>query len=142
RRKEQHVPAAAVEQERERRMVDEIGLRIRRCHFLEEDLVSGSDASYFSLAAGQRHDARMKCRSVAAQQLSCIACRIERNENGLHVFATLAERPEGLRNDEQISRADIGAEGIAEVKQHHLAAKIGETDALAVRVRERERPAD
>ena len=105
-------------------MVDGVGLRARQLHLLEKNLVVGGDALDLGFGAGQREHSRVERRRVFAQHGWRVALRIERNEDRLHLAGRGAEIAQRLANDREVGRADVGAAGEAEVKQHQSAAKI------------------
>ena len=87
----------------------------------------------------------MEIGDVAAQHLGRVARRIDGDEDRLHLGApfrvALLEAAQPGADRLEVDRADVGAEGEAEIDQTVLAGELGVTDPAPLVAGQRERPA-
>ncbi len=84
----------------------------------------------------------MKQRHVLREMLGGVAFGIERNEQRLHALGVVAKLLHRQPDLLQISRADVGAVGEAEIDQYELATEVGIGADFSGLIVELERAAD
>jgi hypothetical protein len=114
-------------------MVDDIAhRRIRLYRALVGSTVEAGRCRDLGIAACDAEDIGIEVLRELLQALDAVALRIHADEQHLDPLAL--GRRQGLqrqRGDGQVCRADIRAPGVPEIKQHDLAAQIGQADRSA-----------
>jgi len=91
---------------------------------------------------GEPDDAPIEGGDVFGHHRRGVTLGIDRDEQRHHCLGIVAELVEDVGDALERGRADVGAEGIAEVDQQVLAAEVGVGDRAAVAGDQGERPAD
>ena len=81
-------------------------------------------------------------RHVVLERRQVVAFGIDGDEQGLHPFAVRPQRLQRRRHGQQVGRAEVRAEGVAEIDEREAAPEGRVRHRAPVMVGQRERPAE
>jgi hypothetical protein len=135
--------AIAVEQIDDRGMVHQVGRAVLAGHLLEVDAVGARRRRDLFGRPGQADEARAEIADVSLEQLGRVALGIDGDEDQVDLLRRVGpELVDRRLHQQQRGRADVGAEGVAEIDQGRLALELLARERLAVLIDQREGPAD